>query len=173
MTKVLIVSDSHGMSSELEELKKRHEHEVEMMIHCGDSELPENHQAIEKFLVVKGNCDHGSDYKDELVENIEGVKIYITHGHLYSVKSSLMSLLYRAHELNAQIICFGHTHILGAEMVKDKLFINPGSLRFPIVRKERTYVILDIQDGEVHFHVFDFDQGEIKELTQSFSLVRH
>lgn len=173
MAKVLIVSDSHGLSSELEELKRRHEHEVEMMIHCGDSELPKDQAEIENFLVVKGNCDHGPHYKNELVQNIEGLKIYITHGHLYSVKSSLMSLLYRAHELDAQIICFGHTHILGAEMVKGKLFINPGSLRFPIVRKERTYVILDVQDGEVYFHVFDFDQGEIKDLAQSFSMDRN
>ena len=55
----------------------------------------------------------------------------VTHGHLFNVKSGLMKLRYKALEQNANIVCFGHSHILGIEKVDDILFINPGSIRFP------------------------------------------
>lgn len=168
MTKVLIVSDSHGLQKELIELRKKHETEVELWIHCGDSELDGGDEAIENFSIVRGNCDFGRDFEDELIVESSGLRFFITHGHLQSVKSSLMKLLYRAEEANAQVVCFGHTHVLGAEMVRNKLFINPGSLRLPRERKERTYVVLDIQGNKAEFHVFDFDQGEMIELKRTF-----
>lgn len=170
MTKVLIVSDSHGLSRELEELKKRHSKDVNAMVHCGDSELPETSKAIDGFVVVKGNCDVGAGYNEELVKEIDGIRFFITHGHLYSVKSSMMSLVYRAQEVNAQVICFGHSHILGAEMVRGKLFLNPGSLRLPKGRRERTYILLEIQGSTIDLQVYDFDQGELQELRQRFLL---
>lgn len=172
MAKVLIVSDSHGLTSELQEIKNRHEHEVDMMIHCGDSELSKDDQALSHFLTVRGNCDYEDRFHEDEWKEIADYRIFVTHGHLYSVKSSLMSLQYRAQELNAHIICFGHSHILGAEVVQGKLFINPGSLRLPRKRPERTYVIIDISNENVTLHVFDFDQGEMMELRQKFQLAK-
>lgn len=168
MTKVLIVSDSHGLRKELNELRNRHDTEVDLWIHCGDSELSGGDEEIENFSIVSGNCDFGRDFENELIVESSGLRFFITHGHLHSVKSSLMKLLYRAEEVHAQIVCFGHTHVLGAEMVRNKLFINPGSLRLPRERKERTYVILDIQGSKIEFHVYDFDQGELVGLKRTF-----
>ena len=37
--KVLIVSDSHGLTTELEKLMENYQDEVDLFIHCGDSEL--------------------------------------------------------------------------------------------------------------------------------------
>ena len=37
--KVLFVSDSHGLTAELEILVEKHQDEVDLFIHCGDSEL--------------------------------------------------------------------------------------------------------------------------------------
>lgn len=170
MTKVLIVSDSHGMRSELQKLVQRHEHEVKHFIHCGDSELAVTDKEISSFSVVRGNCDYEEYFKDELVDEYAGMRFFITHGHLFSVKSSLMGLQYRAQELNARIVCFGHSHLLGAEVVKNVLFVNPGSLRLPRGRKERTYVILEITGNEVEFRVYDLDAGEISDLASHFTL---
>jgi uncharacterized protein len=168
MAKVLIVSDSHGQRSELEELKKRHAQEVELMIHCGDSELSSEDKELQGFSVVGGNCDFYGNFENEVLEEAGGLRFFVTHGHLHSVKSSLMKLLYRAEEVNAQIVCFGHSHVLGAEMVHNKLFINPGSLRLPRGRKERTYVILEILGSKVELQVYDFDFGEMVELRETF-----
>lgn len=170
MGKALIVSDSHGLTAELTELKRRHGQEVQLQVHCGDSELTANDQAIEDFLVVKGNCDYEKSFDQDIVKKFGDLTFLITHGHRYSVKHSLMALLYRAREVSAQVVCFGHTHVLGAEMVKNTLFVNPGSLSLPRGRSERTYVILDIQDSKIEVRVYDYDKGELKDLEQIFPL---
>ncbi|WP_075982491.1 metallophosphoesterase [Bacillus massilinigeriensis] len=170
MGKILIVSDSHGLTNELEKLKETYKDEVDLMIHCGDSELFADDKQVDKFLIVRGNCDYESKFPNDILETYEGLNIFITHGHRYSVKSSLMSLLYRAKELDAKIVCFGHSHIVGAEMNKGILFLNPGSISLPRGRRERTYMILDIQKTSLDLRVYDFDSGELEELRQSFTL---
>lgn len=169
MSKVLIVSDSHGLTEELNELKRRHE-TVETFIHCGDSELSKNDEAVDRFVVVRGNCDYESQFKNDEIIDVHGTTFLVTHGHLYNVKSTLMNLKYKAEEVDAHIVCFGHSHLLGVEKIGDQLFINPGSLRLPRGRRERTYVVLDFKEHEVYFQVYDFDHGEMEQLRQSFSL---
>ncbi|WP_458412296.1 metallophosphoesterase family protein [Schinkia sp. CFF1] len=163
--KVLIVSDSHGLTKELIALKNRYRDEVDAMIHCGDSELSSNANEMADFLAVRGNCDVDRNFLNDRLIPFGGVPFYITHGHLYNVKMSLLNLRYRAEEVGAKIICFGHSHVAGAELIDGMLFINPGSIRLPRVRKEKTYAILeidDIQNGIVRF--FTMDGLEIKEL---------
>ena len=169
MSRVLIVSDSHGLTEELTELTKRHEN-IETFIHCGDSELSKNDEAMDQFVVVRGNCDYESQFKNDEIVDVQGTTFLVTHGHLYNVKSTLMNLKYKAEEVGAQIICFGHSHLLGVEKIGDQLFINPGSLRLPRGRRERTYVILEFKEHEVYFYVYDFDHGEMEQLRQNFKL---
>ncbi|WP_071395958.1 metallophosphoesterase family protein [Bacillus tuaregi] len=168
--KVLIVSDSHGMTAELEKLKEIHGHEVRYFIHCGDSELSPDHPAISEFVTVRGNCDFYNEYPEDITKEIGNRKFFITHGHRYSVKSDLMKLSYRAKELEADIACFGHSHYLGAEMVNGTLYLNPGSIRLPRGRRERTYVIVEILENAFELNVYDLDNGEITELRQVFPL---
>ena len=47
---------------------------------------------------------------------------------------------------------------LGAEKIDDQLFINPGSIRFPKKRKEKTYAIIEwntLNDIQVKFYTTD------------------
>ena len=166
--KVLIVSDSHGLVNELEELKKKHQEEVGLFLHCGDSELAANEAAIQGYKSVRGNCDYEEKYLNELVEEAADAKILLTHGHLYGVKSSVNNLLYRAKELGADIACFGHSHYLGMELIDGILFINPGSLRLPRGRVEKTYVILTIDQDKYKTEVYDYNHGKMENLTIEF-----
>lgn len=170
MTKILIVSDSHRWTDELVEIKKRHQAEVDLMIHCGDSELEADQFEMERFITVRGNCDYEDKFPDEAEVDVEGHKIFITHGHLFAVKSTLMNLNYRAQELGANIVCFGHSHYLGMEQIDHILFINPGSIRLPRGRKERTYCVLELIDNKADVTVYDLYDGELKELRRSFIL---
>lgn len=170
MTKILIVSDSHGSVAELEKLLEKHGDEVDMMLHCGDSELSASHPIIERFRAVRGNCDFDSGFLEERLEEAGGRRIFVTHGHRYSVKSSLMNLRFRGKELNADIICFGHSHVLGAEKIDDLLFINPGSILLPRMRKERTYVIIELSGESVYLQVYDIESGEMQDLFSEFTL---
>ncbi|MFF2447752.1 metallophosphoesterase family protein [Neobacillus sp. NPDC058068] len=168
MSKVLVVSDSHGLTKELEVLKERHKGEVELMIHCGDSELSPDDKAISGYLTVLGNCDFGGGYPLEATSEVAGRKFLVAHGHRYSVKSSLMNLNYKAKEVKADIVCFGHSHVLGAEVIDGILFLNPGSIRLPRGRMEKTYVILDLLDEKIKLSVFEINGREITELAREF-----
>lgn len=170
MSKVLVVSDSHGLTKELNMLRERHSEDVDLMIHCGDSELAPADGAISGYLTVAGNCDFGSGYPLETMAEAAGRKFFITHGHRYSVKTSLMNLKYKAQEVNADIVCFGHSHVLGAEVIGSTLFLNPGSIRLPRGRLEKTYVILDLQDEMIKMSVFEVSGREIPELAREFAL---
>ncbi|WP_033828264.1 YfcE family phosphodiesterase [Bacillus andreraoultii] len=157
---ILICSDSHGLEKELFQLKNMHPN-MDFYLHCGDSELEKDHPAIQGFHIVRGNCDYGDDFPLQAVIETGKEKIFITHGHLHHVKTNLMNLRYEAMEHNATIACFGHSHILGYEMIDGMLFINPGSMAFPRGRKERTYIILEVQDEKKIIHVYEFGKGEL------------
>ncbi|WP_099158684.1 metallophosphoesterase [Virgibacillus ndiopensis] len=153
MPKVLIISDSHGLTNEVAQIKERHH--ADYMIHCGDSELDIDAPELEGFLKVAGNCDFDNRYPNEQVTAIEGLNFFVTHGHLYHVKSNLMTLAYRSKEKNAHVVCFGHSHIAGVEKVGDQLFINPGSILQPRNRVEKTYAMIEwdtLDDVNVTFY---------------------
>ncbi|KAA0549206.1 metallophosphoesterase [Bacillus sp. BGMRC 2118] len=166
--KVLIISDTHGYEHELLQVKEKYEKEVDMMIHCGDSELPDNHEVLDNFLTVKGNCDIG-DFPNDIIQQVGDVHLYATHGHLYNVKMTLLNLQYRAEEVNAAIICFGHSHIAGSEQMNGRLYINPGSYRLPRKISERTYCILEIKENEFDVQFYDHMHYRVHSLCSVYS----
>ncbi|MBE4908186.1 metallophosphoesterase [Bacillus luteolus] len=163
--RALIVSDSHGLTNELVVLKDRHMTDVDLLIHCGDSELIHNADEMLQFISVRGNCDHDQELPTEQVVKVGDKEVLITHGHLYNVKMTLMNLNYRAKELGASIVCFGHSHVAGAEMIDETLFINPGSIRLPRLRRERTYAILDLKDKNASVSFYDINGTKVDSLT--------
>lgn len=168
--KCLIISDSHGLDKELLEVFDRHNHEVDAIIHCGDSELPKKtFSKYEKLLIVGGNCDYDSTYETEIFYQLKPIKVFITHGHLYNVKFSADKLSYRAEELGANLVCFGHSHIATAFQENGVVYINPGSIRLPNGRSERSYVIIDCKnEGIIKVTFFDHEGNEIDDLKSLF-----
>jgi uncharacterized protein len=168
--KVLIMSDSHGLTDEIVDIKNRHKDEVSLMFHCGDSEISAQSSELKSFQGVKGNCDFDSDFPNERIVDVNGVSLYLTHGHLYNVKSTLMNLKYRALELNAKIACYGHSHIAGAELIDGILFINPGSIRLPVLRRQKTYAILEVERKIANVMFYEVNGKIIEELSEQFTL---
>jgi hypothetical protein len=66
--------------------------------------------------------------EDELVVDIEGVKIFACHGDKYGVKSGLNRLYARADELGCKVALYGHTHDAREDKIGDVLLVNPGTL---------------------------------------------
>ncbi|MFD1735987.1 metallophosphoesterase family protein [Bacillus salitolerans] len=167
--KVLLISDSHGLENELRQVAEAYTGKVDLMIHCGDSELPAVHEVLENFLVVKGNCDL-ENFPEDLLEEAGEFKLYATHGHLYNVKMSLANISYRADEVGANIVCFGHSHLAGSELIDGILMINPGSFRLPRGRKERTYCILELINRNVSVIFYDHEHEKIEQLCYTYTL---
>ncbi|WP_068674536.1 metallophosphoesterase [Oceanobacillus sp. Castelsardo] len=168
MYEVLVISDSHGLKEEITEIKNRHPNIK--MIHCGDSELEYPSSELYGMYKVRGNCDFDSRYPVEEIISIGGLTFFVTHGHLFQVKSTLLKLSYRAKEIGANVICFGHSHIAGAEQIEEQLFINPGSIRLPRNRHEKTYAILKWEStDQINVQFYSLDGSEVKELIYTAS----
>jgi len=78
---------------------------------------------------------------------VEGYKIFLTHGHLYGVKSGLQNLYYKSKEEGADIALFGHSHIAVNEEIGGIVFLNPGSIGDKRSQKYYSYGVLELKDG--------------------------
>lgn len=155
------MSDTHGESGIIEIVKERHA-DCDIVIHCGDSELSYDHQVLQNVVKVRGNCDYTDNrFLDEEVVKVAHATIFVTHGHLYNVKTSLLPLSYRAQEQQADICCFGHSHILGAEMIDGILMINPGSLVAPRGRTAKSYCVVTMEKERFIVQCFQRNGVEI------------
>ena len=130
MTTVVIVSDSHGNRQALDSLDPLFA-ESDLIIHLGDTSSDGGYirtKYPDKTEVINGNCDFVSVGEKEKILNIEGVKIFCCHGHLYSVKSTLARLAKRAKELDCRIALYGHTHDAKESETDGITLLNPGTL---------------------------------------------
>lgn len=79
------------------------------------------------FYGVSGNCDTPLLQEEQIVE-IDGVKILLTHGDKYNVKTDLTKLALRAQELECGVVFYGHTHFAEIDRFENITFVCPGSI---------------------------------------------
>jgi len=155
--RVGILSDSHG------DLKRAKQAVAEMgpvdlLLHAGDHyrdaiRLGELY-GIE-IKAVAGNCDLNAPGPVEEVLEIQGRRIYLTHGHLYGVKHGLMRLFYRTCEVGAEIVIFGHTHAAQRGEIEGIYFLNPGSIARPRIAGKSTYAVLEFRAPGYTVEIFE------------------
>lgn len=143
--RILVVSDTHGDTRNLIETIRCNS-KAEVIIHCGDGadDVSEVKALFSDrmFISVRGNCDLCCDAPYTESITLEGKKLLVTHGHLYSVKYDLYSLACFARQEQADMVLFGHTHV-PASVYDDGLYmLNPGSLR----GYGGSYALVDITD---------------------------
>lgn len=130
MTTIVVLSDSHGNRRGVESLFPIMQ-ESDMIIHLGDTSQDGSFirsKFPDKTHLLNGNCDLMKIGDNELVLEVEGVKIFACHGHLYSVKSNLYKLVERAKELGCTVALYGHTHSACEMEIDGVLTINPGTM---------------------------------------------
>lgn len=146
MKKIIVISDSHGNKDNINEILSR-AGSCDYIFFLGDGigdtlVFPED-----KLIAVKGNCDGA--YNSEKVVDVDGVKIFLTHGHEYNVNESLLDLKFKAEELKANLVLFGHTHNAIIEEQGGITFINPGALKGDYINKG-TYAYIIIEKGNIY-----------------------
>jgi putative phosphoesterase len=127
----IVMSDSHMNRQVVENIKDKYLNQASAIFHCGDSELPSDDRIWQGITVVKGNCDYDEGYPDFTLEEVEGKRILITHGHLFDVGFGLESYAQFAQEKKADVALFGHIHQPVAQIINQTLFLNPGSVEQP------------------------------------------
>ena len=144
--RILVFSDSHkNISACLTVIENIIG--VDMILHAGDHAsdaawIQKCYPDIPVKYVV-GNCD-SNIAPAEMVVEAEGKKIFLTHGHLYSVKSqpAYHSLIDAAKAKDCDCVVFGHTH-QEIHFKQDNLTVlNPGS-----IKHSGTFGVIEIEDG--------------------------
>ncbi|MGT2910422.1 metallophosphoesterase [Streptococcus cameli] len=166
---ILVMSDSHGNRSVVEDIKHHYLGKVDALFHNGDSELPADDPIWQGIHVVNGNCDYYGGYPDKLVTLVGDVRIAQTHGHLYRINYTWQILDYWAQEEEADICLYGHLHAAHAEKRGRTLFLNPGSVlqpRGPI--QEKLYALITITDQAYQVRYYTLDHQLYEPLTEEF-----
>lgn len=154
--KILVVSDTHRKNDNY--FKVVEMHKPDMVIHCGDAEGSEyalTQAADCPVHIVLGNNDFFSDLPRELELEIEGRKVWVTHGHNYYVSMSGETIKEEAIARGMDIVMYGHSHRPVVDIGDDVIAINPGSLSYPRQENHRSsYIIMETDRyGELHFTI--------------------
>lgn len=151
--KILVLSDTHRDLRNALKVLEKIEDSITAVLFCGDHisdmrKIAEQYKEIMFFGVI-GNCDHVSSGSTDKTVVLADKNIFLTHGHLYNVKGTIQNLCYKAMELSADIVVYGHTHSPYLLKQDNILYLNPGSITEPRSTDFPTYGIIDIEDGNV------------------------
>lgn len=153
--KVLVISDTHG---KIEHVQMVLDHMIPLgvntVLHCGDyisdARILQKKYPDLTIHGVYGNCDVGFGGEYSTVVTIEGVSIYMSHGHRYGVKWGDYDEVFidtLAHE--ATVAVCGHSHEAYLEKRQGILIMNPGSITLPRDSRYPSYGILELLEGRV------------------------
>ena len=145
--KIGIISDTHGNKKAIDKALKS-EPAVEMWLHAGDYTRDGEYLTKKSLVPVKmvaGNNDvyFGNEYPEELLFDVAGLTIWLTHGHHQRVKWDLKTIAAAGKSLAANIIVFGHTHEATIEYISSVILINPGAA---MPWEGGGYAVLDIDE---------------------------
>jgi putative phosphoesterase len=153
--KVLIVSDSHGRSANLEKVIQKVS-PIDLMLHLGDFESGADYISLFAACpveIVAGNNDFFADAPKEKILVLGNHTILMTHGHRYGVNFGTGRAKEAALQQGADILLYGHTHKPSIDLSSSVWAVNPGSISQP--RQENgkpSYIIMDIDPkGMAHF----------------------
>lgn len=145
---ILVFSDTHGRIMDMMETIRFHKPDA--VVHLGD--YAEDSHLIQKtfpdipLYAVKGNNDSFSVFPGKLFLKLCGKRLFLTHGHQYSVKNGYVSIIHTAMCAGADILLFGHTHIPYYAVRDGMHVINPGSIGF-----NGTYGRLVLSEKEIRY----------------------
>lgn len=156
MTRIAVVSDSHGGSYHLQRFVEFCRAEgIDQVCHLGDivDDARWLRQQLEiPVALVAGNCDFYSREPREISFTLEGKRFLLVHGDRQGVKMGPERLSYYAEENMAHCALFGHTHTPFAAYVGNVLLVNPGAL------KNGRLCVLDVTEKEIIPHMLDIDE---------------
>ncbi|MBO7369265.1 MAG: metallophosphoesterase [Clostridia bacterium] len=142
MKTAIVLSDTHGNKKDLYKLEGVIG-EADHVFHLGDGYYDLNvfgNDVLKKTTRVKGNCDAVNGDIDRLIE-IEGVKIYLTHGDLYGAKRGVDKLYYKAKEVGADVVFYGHSHVAKIDEYDGVTIANPGTITRYSTKKTFIYAV--------------------------------
>ncbi len=156
MTRIAVVSDSHGGRLHLERFVEYCKAEgIERVFHLGD--IVDDARWLQKRLgipltYVAGNCDYMSREAREAREVVEGKRFLLVHGDRFGVRYGADKLSYYAEENMMDVALYGHTHRAFTGFLGRVLVINPGAL------KDGSLCVMEVSSRDVVPRILDIDE---------------
>lgn len=154
MLRIGVVSDSHRQFTYVAAMRERCGR-LDWLLHAGDHLSDAARIAADLGVdpacvrAVAGNCDFPETEPDELLLELEQVRILMVHGHRHGVKFGPQRLFYRAQEVGARVAVFGHSHVAFLADAGGVLLLNPGSLSQPRRPGDPpSCAVLELADGQ-------------------------
>ena len=153
--KVLVFSDSHGRMLDVYDAVERECPDA--VIHLGDCyedacDLRRSYPDVPVYA-VRGNNDWGGEAPLKTIITLEGVRMYLTHGHREGVVyHSAGQVPEYARAAGCQMALFGHTHVVYVEEIDSVTVLNPGSISLP-------------RSGVASYAVLTLEKGKAPEIT--------
>ncbi len=149
MTRLVLISDSHGRQTDFETVCRLHP-EATWFVFLGDGagefERIKAEHPEWPLVGVKGNCDYGSRLPADLILVVGNKRILCTHGNAYAVKSGTWMLEEEASKRGCSAVFYGHTHHADSSYEDGLLLVNPGALSDWYAPR---YAIVDVADNGV------------------------
>lgn len=155
--RILIISDTHRYLGHYYEMLER-TGPVDQILHLGDVEGDEEEICATAgcpVAFVAGNNDYFSRNDKEKELTLDGVRIFMTHGHNYGVSMGNERLLAEGISRKVDVALYGHTHRPCVEKVNSLYLVNPGSLSYPRQQgRKPSYVLMETgEDGKISFDI--------------------
>lgn len=148
--KVCVCSDSHGNATGLQEMLEMERPQVVLFL--GDGERDFRNVDLPRgtmMYAVAGNCDFMSMEPPWRKVRLEGVTIFMTHGHYYGVKSGSERLMERAAEEQVHLVIHGHTHQKELKEENGITLLCPGSIGV----QTGNYAVLEIENTSFNVYL--------------------
>ena len=153
--KLLVISDSHKNIDRMQYAAQQVMPDA--ILHLGDhiADAHELQRRLPNTVIhtVVGNCDFYAAGEDELLLTLEGVKIYMTHGHNFGVKQSLSALMGQARRKGADLVLFGHTHQALMQQTNGLWLMNPGQIGRNDSICAASYGVVSVEGGVVEWGI--------------------
>lgn len=146
MNRILVLSDSHRNAFAVS-LAIKEQPGADVVVYLGDGE--DDFDSYKDLIrtnnvyAVAGNNDFYSALPTSQIIEVDGIRIYITHGHYEHVKYGNEILLEKAKMYNCSLVLYGHTHVQKYEYIDGVHLFCPGALKY------EEYGVADITDNGI------------------------
>ncbi len=152
--RIAVISDLHGDEGAAARLDERTDADRAFILGDGCDPIIERLAGRMPVTAVAGNCDGFSRYPAFAVEEVCGVRFFLTHGHLYPASDGYAALSRAAKSRGCTFALAGHTHIAYTGERNGVTIFTPGSPSHPRL-KNPSFGLLEWRDGKFFPKILD------------------
>lgn len=150
--KIMVCSDTHTDIHAIVDEINRSEG-IDLILHLGDHWQDGRRIGLltnRRVISVRGNNDSfHPDIPNKRILDLEGHKLFLIHGHQFSMANTIDEITKNAKENGCNIALFGHSHVFETGGMNDILYLNPGAVYRPRGDRLPSYAFLYLgEEGE-------------------------